>query len=229
MFNMPRMPFPPGRKLLVGVLAVAALLVLPSIATPVGKIVIYGSHKGSTLKLHPRGHHHIIVKGNMAHRHPQGCHFTRGHRRCRLLDPWRRRDRSRHGPPRRSRQGDQAPADAADRPPRHAARTSSSATASATSASPKAPAATAASAAATTTSASPATRNSDCVGGPRQRLLPPRPRQRRLLGRPPATTSASWAQAKTAATAAPATTASMAAPAPTSSTAARASTTATAG
>lgn len=80
MFNMPRMPFPPGRKLLVGVLAVAALLVVPSIATPVGKIVIYGSHKGSTLKLHPRGHHHIIVKGNMAHRHPKGCHFTRGHR-----------------------------------------------------------------------------------------------------------------------------------------------------
>jgi len=79
MINMPRMLLPPGRKLLVGVIAVVALLVLPAAATPVSKIVIYGSHKGSTLRLHPRGHHKIVIKGNMAHHHPLGCHFTRGH------------------------------------------------------------------------------------------------------------------------------------------------------
>jgi hypothetical protein len=73
------MLYPPGRKLLVGVLAVVALLALPAVATPVSKIVIYGSHKGSTLRLHPRGNK-IVVKGNMAHHHPRGCHFTRGHR-----------------------------------------------------------------------------------------------------------------------------------------------------
>src|ERR1044072_8521261 len=81
MFKMPAMRFPPGRRLLVGVVAVAALLalVLPPAATPVSKIVIFGSHKGSTLRLHPRGHHKIVVKGNMAHHAPKGCHFTRGH------------------------------------------------------------------------------------------------------------------------------------------------------
>lgn len=82
MINMPRMLLPPGRKLLVGVFAVVALLALPAVATPVSKIVIYGSHKGSTLRLHPRGHHKIVVKGNMARRHPLGCHFTRGHRKA---------------------------------------------------------------------------------------------------------------------------------------------------
>ncbi len=82
MINMPRMLLPPGRKLLVGVIAVAALLALPAVATPVSKIVIYGSHKGSTLRLHPRGHHKIVVKGNMARHHPRGCHFTRGHRKA---------------------------------------------------------------------------------------------------------------------------------------------------
>ena len=82
MINMPRMLLPPGRSFLVGVLAVIALLALPAVATPVSKIVIYGSHKGSTLRLHPRGHHKIVVKGNMARRHPRGCHFTRGHRKA---------------------------------------------------------------------------------------------------------------------------------------------------
>jgi hypothetical protein len=84
MFKMRAMPLPPGRRLLVGVVAVAALvaLVLPPAATPVSKIVIFGSHDGSTLRLHPRGHHKIVVKGNMAHHHPVGCRFTRGHRKA---------------------------------------------------------------------------------------------------------------------------------------------------
>lgn len=82
MINMPAMLLPPSRRLLVGAVAVAALLalVLPPAATPVSKIVIYGSHKGSKLKLYPRGHDRIVVKGNMSHHHPRGCQFTRGHR-----------------------------------------------------------------------------------------------------------------------------------------------------
>jgi RTX calcium-binding nonapeptide repeat (4 copies) len=79
MINMRAMPLPPGRRFLVGVLVVVALLALPTVATSLNKIVIYGSHKGSTLRLHPRGNK-IIVKGNMARRHPRGCHFTRRHR-----------------------------------------------------------------------------------------------------------------------------------------------------
>jgi Ca2+-binding RTX toxin-like protein len=76
---MSTMLFSPGRKLAVGVLAVIALLALPTAATPAGQIVIFGSHAGSTLTLSTRGNH-VIVKGRMAHRRPIGCHFTRGHR-----------------------------------------------------------------------------------------------------------------------------------------------------
>jgi RTX calcium-binding nonapeptide repeat (4 copies) len=82
MFSMRAMLFPSGHRFLVGVLAVVALLALPAVATPVSKIVIFGSHDGSTLRLHPRGHHKIVVKGNMAHQAPRGCHFTRGHRKA---------------------------------------------------------------------------------------------------------------------------------------------------
>jgi hypothetical protein len=83
MINMRAMLLTPGRRLLVGALAAVALLaVLPSAATPVSKIVIFGSHKGSTLRLHPRGHNKIVVKGNMTHHHPRGCHFTKGHRKA---------------------------------------------------------------------------------------------------------------------------------------------------
>lgn len=79
MFKMPRMLLPPGRRLLVGLLVAVALLALPAAATPVSKIVIFGSHKGSTLKLHPRGHK-IVVKGNFAHHRPVGCRFKHHHR-----------------------------------------------------------------------------------------------------------------------------------------------------
>ena len=52
MFKMPPMPFPHGRKLVVGLLLVIALavLVIPSAATPARKIVIYGAHSGSSQK-----------------------------------------------------------------------------------------------------------------------------------------------------------------------------------
>lgn len=72
----------PGRKLLAGVLAAAAfLLMAPSLATPAGQIVVYGARSGSTLTLSMRGNR-IVVKGNMAHHRPRGCRFTRGHRRA---------------------------------------------------------------------------------------------------------------------------------------------------
>lgn len=78
MLKMPAMPPAPGRTLAAGVLAVLALALLPSTAAPAGQIVIYGAHSGSTLTVSTRGQR-IFVKGNMAHRPPLGCHFTKGH------------------------------------------------------------------------------------------------------------------------------------------------------
>src|SRR5215469_453924 len=66
------------RKLLACVLALAILLALPAVANTAGLIVIFGARSGSTLTLSMRGTK-IVVKGNMAHRRPQGCRFTRGH------------------------------------------------------------------------------------------------------------------------------------------------------
>jgi Ca2+-binding RTX toxin-like protein len=78
---MSAMGFHPGRKLLAGVLAIAALLIAPTAASPAGLIVIYGSHSGSTLTLSVRGSK-IVVKGKMArHRRPVGCRM-RGHLRA---------------------------------------------------------------------------------------------------------------------------------------------------
>src|SRR3982751_1528823 len=85
MFKMPRMPFPHGRKLLVGLLLSIALavMVIPSAATPARKIVIYGASSGSTLTLTKKHHGRlIVVEGKMAHQRPRGCHFTRGRRRA---------------------------------------------------------------------------------------------------------------------------------------------------
>jgi Ca2+-binding RTX toxin-like protein len=72
------MSISPGRRVLAGVIAAVALLVAPAVATPAGQIVIYGARSGSTLTLSTKGER-IVVKGNMAHRAPRGCHFTRGH------------------------------------------------------------------------------------------------------------------------------------------------------
>lgn len=79
MSSMPRMPFTPSRKLVVGLLAVIALLAVPTVATPAGTIVIYGSDSGSTLTLSTKGSK-IVVEGRMAHQDQPGCQFTRGHR-----------------------------------------------------------------------------------------------------------------------------------------------------
>lgn len=91
MFNMPAMSFHPGRKLLAGVLAIVALLIAPTAASPAGLIVIYGSHSGSTLTLSMRGSK-IVVEGRMArHRRPAGCRLTRHH--LRAVCPTRGADR----------------------------------------------------------------------------------------------------------------------------------------
>src|SRR6478752_1725880 len=79
MIKMPPMRLSFRRQLLAGMLAVAALLALPAAANTAGLIVIFGSHSGSTLNLTPHGHR-LVVKGNMAHQHPRGCRFKRGHR-----------------------------------------------------------------------------------------------------------------------------------------------------
>jgi hypothetical protein len=76
---MPAMSISPGRRVLAGVIAAVALLVAPAVATPAGQIVIHGARSGSTLTLSTKGGR-IVVKGNLAHRAPRGCHFTRGHR-----------------------------------------------------------------------------------------------------------------------------------------------------
>src|SRR5690349_12350536 len=79
MLSMPAMFATPGRTILAGVLALFALMAVPSAATPAGKIVIYGAHPGSTLTLLTKGKR-IVIKGRMAHRKPRACRFTRGHR-----------------------------------------------------------------------------------------------------------------------------------------------------
>lgn len=79
MFSMPAMESTPGRFLLAGVLTALALLVVPAVATPAGKIVIHGAHSGSTLNLTVKKGK-IVVKGRMARHKPRGCRFTRGHR-----------------------------------------------------------------------------------------------------------------------------------------------------
>lgn len=81
MIMMPRMLSKPGRKLAAIALALTAVLALPSIAAPAEQIVVYGAASGSTLTVSVKGNH-ILVKGNMAHRAPLGCHFTKGHRRA---------------------------------------------------------------------------------------------------------------------------------------------------
>jgi len=90
MIKMPAMFFSNGRKLVVGVLAVLALLAMPTAATPAGQIVIYGSHKGSTLTLSTRGSK-IVVKGRMAHHRPVGCRLK--HHRLVAVCPTRNASR----------------------------------------------------------------------------------------------------------------------------------------
>jgi Ca2+-binding RTX toxin-like protein len=70
------MPTSFGRRFLVLALALVALLVTPVVATPAGKIVVYGAGSGSHLVLKTKGkgkHKKVVVKGIMARAHPKGC------------------------------------------------------------------------------------------------------------------------------------------------------------
>jgi hypothetical protein len=63
-------------RLLIIALSAAALLALPSVATPAGHIVVEGAASGSHLKL-TADDSSIFVTGLMAGSPPRGCHFTR--------------------------------------------------------------------------------------------------------------------------------------------------------
>jgi hypothetical protein len=66
-----------GHRILPALLATAALLAAPaSVASPAGKITIYGSQAGSHLDVSTNGRQ-IIVTGRMAHAHPRGCRLRR--------------------------------------------------------------------------------------------------------------------------------------------------------
>jgi hypothetical protein len=69
------MPIRLGRRFLVSSLALLALLVAPSVASPAGQIVIYGAASGSHLTLITRGSN-VVVEGKMAGTHPKGCHLS---------------------------------------------------------------------------------------------------------------------------------------------------------
>lgn len=66
------------RLLIVG-LAVIALLALPSLASPAGRIAVFGNGSGSHLKV-TRSGANIVVEGAMASAQPQGCRLTAGRR-----------------------------------------------------------------------------------------------------------------------------------------------------
>jgi Ca2+-binding RTX toxin-like protein len=70
------MPIPIGRRFLVSLLALSALLVAPSAASPAGQIVIYGAGSGSHLTLSTKDGS-LVVKGQMAPARPRGCRVTR--------------------------------------------------------------------------------------------------------------------------------------------------------
>jgi Ca2+-binding RTX toxin-like protein len=55
-----------------------ALLALPSVASPEGRIVVFGAASGSHLHISTNGSN-LVVKGTMASARPQGCRFLRGH------------------------------------------------------------------------------------------------------------------------------------------------------
>jgi Ca2+-binding RTX toxin-like protein len=65
--------------LLIAALAAIALLALPSVAAPAGRIVVFGTASGSHLKLTKSGGN-VVVAGSMASARPRGCSFTAGRR-----------------------------------------------------------------------------------------------------------------------------------------------------
>jgi Ca2+-binding RTX toxin-like protein len=66
-------------RLLIAGLAALTLLSLPSVASPAGRIVVFGTASGSHLKV-TKGGGDIVVEGTMASAPPRGCHLTDGRR-----------------------------------------------------------------------------------------------------------------------------------------------------
>lgn len=66
-----------GRRLLLLPLALSALFLAPSVASPAAKIVIYGAYNGTHMTLSTKGEHGLVVKGHMATTPPQGCKFVK--------------------------------------------------------------------------------------------------------------------------------------------------------
>lgn len=64
-------------RLLIAGLTALALLSIPSVASPAGRIVVFGSASGSHLKVSKSGGD-IVVEGAMASAQPQGCRLTDG-------------------------------------------------------------------------------------------------------------------------------------------------------
>jgi Ca2+-binding RTX toxin-like protein len=85
-FTMPPMFFPLRIRLLVAALAAAAFLALPTAASPAlrgkattSRIVMFGAHSGSHLRLTTRGSR-VVVSGNLAGTRPAGCRVIRRRR-----------------------------------------------------------------------------------------------------------------------------------------------------
>jgi Ca2+-binding RTX toxin-like protein len=64
-------------RLLIVCLAALALLSLPSVASPAGRIVVFGTASGSHLKV-TKGGGNILIEGTMASAQPKGCSLTSG-------------------------------------------------------------------------------------------------------------------------------------------------------
>jgi Ca2+-binding RTX toxin-like protein len=70
------MPIPLGRRFLICALAITALLVLPSAATPARQLVIFGTHVGTHLVVTTHNGK-VKVHGRMGRARPIGCHLSR--------------------------------------------------------------------------------------------------------------------------------------------------------
>ncbi|HSS33246.1 MAG TPA: calcium-binding protein [Solirubrobacterales bacterium] len=81
------MPIRLGIRFLVFALALTALLVVPSAATPAGQISIYGAESGTHMTVTEEDGR-LVVRGFMAAEHPQGCRLSADQMEaiCRLSD-----------------------------------------------------------------------------------------------------------------------------------------------
>jgi RTX calcium-binding nonapeptide repeat (4 copies) len=81
------MPIRLGIRFLVFALALAALLVAPSVATTAGQISLFGAESGTHLTL-TEENGRLVVRGPMAAEHPRGCRLSDNQELaiCRLSD-----------------------------------------------------------------------------------------------------------------------------------------------